>query len=144
MLFRSDAKGLLLASIRDPDPVLFFEPKRAYRAVRREVPEGEYSVPLSQAAVVRPGEDVTVIAWGAMLYEAIDAANKAAAQGIDFRRPLRSSDVLEGEMTAIRAVVPTYEEDRFFAPDIAAARALVDSGRYRAAVDGHIHLPSGT
>jgi histidine ammonia-lyase len=68
----------------------------------------------------------------------------AAAQGIDFRRPLKSSDVLEAEMAAIRAVVPTYEEDRFFAPDIAAARALVDSGRYRAAVDGHIHLPSGT
>ncbi|MFO0609150.1 MAG: alpha-ketoacid dehydrogenase subunit beta [Polyangiales bacterium] len=78
-----DAKGLLLSAIRDPDPVLFFEPKRAYRAVKREVPEGEYTVPLSQASVVRPGKDVTVLAWGAMLYEAIDASNKAAAQGID-------------------------------------------------------------
>jgi 2-oxoisovalerate dehydrogenase E1 component beta subunit len=78
-----DAKGLLLSSIRDPDPVLFFEPKRVYRAVKREVPEGEYTVALSQASVVRPGKDVTVLAWGAMLYEAIDAASKAAAQGID-------------------------------------------------------------
>jgi len=78
-----DAKGLLLSAIRDPDPVLFFEPKRAYRAVKRDVPEGEYTVPLSKASVVRPGKDVTVIAWGAMLYEAIDASNKAAAQGID-------------------------------------------------------------
>ena len=68
----------------------------------------------------------------------------AAAQGIDFRRPLKSSPILESEMAAIRADVPFYAEDRFFAPDIAAARALVDSGRYRAAVDGHIHLPSGT
>lgn len=68
----------------------------------------------------------------------------AAAQGIEFRRPLKSSLVLEAEMAAIRAQVPRFDEDRFFAPDIAAARALVDSGRYRAAVDGHIRLPSGT
>jgi pyruvate dehydrogenase E1 component beta subunit len=79
-----DAKGLLLASLRDPDPVLFFEPKRIYRAARADVPEGEdYTVPLSVAKVVRPGNQVTVIAWGAMLYEAIEASNKAAEQGID-------------------------------------------------------------
>ncbi len=68
----------------------------------------------------------------------------AAAQGIEFRRPLKSSTVLETEFSAIRQRVPPYDRDRFFAPDIAAARALVDSGRYRATVDGHIHLPSGT
>ena len=68
----------------------------------------------------------------------------AAAQGIEFRRPLKSSKVLEAELAAIREHVPPYDKDRFFAPDIAAARALVDSGRYRATVDGHIHLPSGT
>ena len=78
-----DAKGLLLASIKDPDPVLFFEPKRVYRAARGEVPEGEYTVDLSKAKVVRAGKHVTVIAWGAMLYEAIAAADKAAEQGID-------------------------------------------------------------
>jgi pyruvate dehydrogenase E1 component beta subunit len=78
-----DAKGLLLASIRDPDPVLFFEPKRIYRAARADVPEGDYTVDLSKAKVVRPGTQVTVIAWGAMLYEAIEASNQAAAQGID-------------------------------------------------------------
>ncbi len=78
-----DAKGLLLASIRDPDPVLFFEPKRVYRAARADVPEGDYTVPIGEAKVVRPGSQVTVIAWGAMLYEAIEAANQAAAQGID-------------------------------------------------------------
>lgn len=78
-----DAKGLLLASIRDPDPVLFFEPKRIYRAAKGEVPEGDYTVPLGQAAIVREGKDVTVLAWGAMLYEAVVAADDAAKQGID-------------------------------------------------------------
>ncbi len=78
-----DAKGLLLASIRDPDPVLFFEPKRIYRAAKGDVPEEDYIVPLSKAAVVREGSHVTVIAWGAMLYEALEAANQAAGQGIE-------------------------------------------------------------
>lgn len=79
----ADAKGLLLASLRDPDPVLFFEPKRIYRAAKGEVPEGEHLVPLSSASIVRSGKDVTVITWGAMLYECLDAANKASAQGIE-------------------------------------------------------------
>lgn len=82
-----DAKGLLLASIRDPDPVLFFEPKRVYRAARGEVPEGDYTVELSKAKVVREAKkkdrSVTILAWGAMLYEAIAAADKAAEQGIE-------------------------------------------------------------
>ena len=78
-----DAKGLLLASIRDPDPVLFFEPKRIYRAAKGEVPEEDYVVPLGKASVVRAGKDVTVLAWGAMLYEAIAAADDAANQGVD-------------------------------------------------------------
>jgi pyruvate dehydrogenase E1 component beta subunit len=78
-----DAKGLLIAALRDPDPVLFLEPKRVYRAAKGEVPEGEYTVPLGSSATVRSGADVTVIAYGAMLYEAVDAATKAAAQGVD-------------------------------------------------------------
>jgi pyruvate dehydrogenase E1 component beta subunit len=72
-----DAKGLLLASIRDPDPVLFFEPKRIYRAAKGEVPESDYVVPLGKASVVREGRDVSVLAWGAMLYEALAAAEEA-------------------------------------------------------------------
>jgi pyruvate/2-oxoglutarate/acetoin dehydrogenase E1 component len=79
----SDAKGLLISAIRDPDPVLFFEPKRVYRAAKGEVPDGDYTVPLGVAATVRSGKDVTVLAYGAMLYEAVDAATKAAAQGVD-------------------------------------------------------------
>jgi pyruvate dehydrogenase E1 component beta subunit len=79
----ADAKGLLLSSIRDPDPVLFFEPKRVYRAAKGEVPEGDYTVPLGKAALSREGEHVTIIAWGAMLYEALDAAQKASEQGVE-------------------------------------------------------------
>jgi pyruvate dehydrogenase E1 component subunit beta len=78
-----DAKGLLTSAIRDPDPVLFFEPKRVYRAAKGEVPAGEYAIPLGEAAVTRDGSQVTVIAWGAMWHEADRAAKEAAAEGID-------------------------------------------------------------
>jgi 2-oxoisovalerate dehydrogenase E1 component beta subunit len=78
-----DAKGLLVSAIRDPDPVLFMEPKRVYRAARGEVPEGEFAIPLGQAAVTREGRQVTVIAWGAMWHEADRAAREAEAEGID-------------------------------------------------------------
>ncbi len=77
-----DAKGLLLAAIRDPDPVMFFEPKRLYRAAKGEVPEGDYEVPLTSASVVRDGSDVSVISWGAMVYEALAAAEQAQEQGV--------------------------------------------------------------
>ena len=63
--------------------MLFFEPKRVYRAAKGEVPDGDYTVPLGVAATVRSGTDVTVLAYGAMLYEAVDAASKAAAQGVE-------------------------------------------------------------
>jgi 2-oxoisovalerate dehydrogenase E1 component beta subunit len=76
-----DAKGLLLSAIRDPDPVLFFEPKRVYRAAKGEVPEGDHEVPIGKARVVQEGSDVTVISYGAMLYEALDAVGKA--DGVD-------------------------------------------------------------
>ncbi|HZY05909.1 MAG TPA: alpha-ketoacid dehydrogenase subunit beta [Anaeromyxobacteraceae bacterium] len=78
-----DAKGLLISAIRDEDPVLFFEPKRVYRAAKGEVPEGEYTVPFGEAKVTRPGTQVTVIAWGAMWHEAAEAARQAEEHGID-------------------------------------------------------------
>lgn len=77
-----DAKGLLASAIKDEDPVLFFEPKRVYRAVKMEVPDERFEVPLSVGKVVREGDHVTVVAWGAMLYEALTAAEQAAEQGI--------------------------------------------------------------
>lgn len=77
-----DAKGLLLAAIQDPDPVLFIEPMRLYRAFREEVPDDWYEVPLGQARVARPGDDVTVVAWGPMVPVAEAAAEKAQAENI--------------------------------------------------------------
>ena len=78
-----EAKGLLLSSIRDPDPVIFFEPKRIYRAIREEVPEGDYVVPLGKARMVQEGKDVTVVAWGAMVREAVNAAEQLKADKVD-------------------------------------------------------------
>ncbi len=78
-----DTKGLLLASIRDPDPVIFMEPKRVYRAVKGEVPEEDYTVPLGEATIAREGSDVSLYAYGAMLHVALQAAEAAAQEGVD-------------------------------------------------------------
>ena len=77
-----DAKGLLLSCLRQNDPVLFFEPKRVYRAAKGEVPEGDYEVPLGKAAVLTEGDAVTVITYGAMVHEASIAVAQAAEKGI--------------------------------------------------------------
>ncbi|TFJ84916.1 hypothetical protein NSK_003948 [Nannochloropsis salina CCMP1776] len=63
----AEAKGLLLASVRCPDPVIFLEPKALYRAAVEEVPEGDYGIPLGEAEVLRAGSDVTVVGWGGQL-----------------------------------------------------------------------------
>jgi len=78
----TDAKGLLLSALRQDDPVLFMEPKRVYRAARGDVPEGDYEIELGKAAITREGDQVTLIAYGAMLHTAHEAADKAADQGI--------------------------------------------------------------
>ncbi|TAM91602.1 alpha-ketoacid dehydrogenase subunit beta [bacterium] len=76
-----DAKGLLISAIRDEDPVVFLEPKRIYRGVKNEVPEGAYTVPIGKAKVVREGSDATLISYGAMLHVALEAADRLAAEG---------------------------------------------------------------
>ncbi|MGQ9646644.1 MAG: alpha-ketoacid dehydrogenase subunit beta [Thermodesulfobacteriota bacterium] len=78
-----EAKGLLLSSIRDPDPVIFMEPKRIYRAIREEVPEGDYTIPLGKARIVQEGKDVTVVAWGAMVREVLNAAEQLKGDKIE-------------------------------------------------------------
>jgi 2-oxoisovalerate dehydrogenase E1 component beta subunit len=102
-----DAKGMLLSAMRGEDPVLFFEPKRVYRAAKGEVPEGEYAVPLGKAKVTREGKGVTLVAWGAMWHEATQAANEAAAEGIDCEvLDLRSLQPLDEE-TLVASVEKT-------------------------------------
>jgi 2-oxoisovalerate dehydrogenase E1 component beta subunit len=77
-----DAKGLLKAAIRDEDPVLFFEHKRAYRLLKEEVPEDDFVLPLGKAEVKREGEDITVITYGLCVHFALQAAKKLAEVGI--------------------------------------------------------------
>jgi pyruvate dehydrogenase E1 component beta subunit len=80
----ADAKGLLTAAIRDPDPVVFLEPKLVYRAFREEVPQNAYEVSLGEAAVRREGSDVSVFTWGAMTRPTLIAAdNLADEHGVD-------------------------------------------------------------
>jgi len=91
----ADAKGLLASAIRDPDPVMFLEPLKGYRLIKDDVPEGEYLVPLGQARVVRPGDDVTVIAWSAQ----VEVARKAADV-------LAIEHGLSAEVLDLRSLVP--------------------------------------
>lgn len=78
-----DAKGLLKSAVRDPNPVLFLEPKKGYRLIRGEVPEGEFTVPIGPAKVTRAGSDLTVFAYGMMHYYTLQAAEKVAGEGIE-------------------------------------------------------------
>ena len=91
-----DAKGLLISAVRDPDPVLFFEHKRAYRSIKGEVPDDEYTVPLGTAAIVREGDDIAVFAYGMMVHTAVEAAERLAEDGVECRvvdlRSLRPLD----------------------------------------------------
>jgi 2-oxoisovalerate dehydrogenase E1 component beta subunit len=79
----SDAKGLIKASIRDNNPVIFFEHKYLYRRIKEEVPTGDYIVPLGKARIAREGSDLSVITYAAMVYTAIEAADLLAKEGID-------------------------------------------------------------
>ena len=77
------AKGLLISSLRDPDPVVFLEATRLYRLLKEEVPEGDYTVPLGKARIVQEGSDITVIAWGSMLHRTLQAVEGFDAEVID-------------------------------------------------------------
>jgi len=78
-----DAKGLLLSAIRGEDPVLFMEPKRVYRASKGEVPESDYTLPLGKAKIVRPGNQLTVLCYGAMVHVVAEAVETAVGEGLD-------------------------------------------------------------
>jgi 2-oxoisovalerate dehydrogenase E1 component beta subunit len=78
-----DAKGLLLAAIRDPNPVLYFEHKKLYRSVKGEVPEGDFTVPLGKAAVRREGRDLTVLTYGSMVSLSLEAAELMSKRGVE-------------------------------------------------------------
>lgn len=78
-----DTKGLLISAMRDEDPVLFLEPKRIYRSIKEEVPDGAYTVPIGPARMAREGRDVSVFTYGAMVHTVLEAAEQAFREGID-------------------------------------------------------------
>lgn len=94
----ADAKGLLISAIRDNDPVLFFEHKKAYRLLKEEVPEGDYTVPIGKADVKREGDDITVITYGLCVNYALQAAERL------------SEDGYEAEILDLRTVYPLDKE----------------------------------
>jgi pyruvate dehydrogenase E1 component beta subunit len=107
-----DAKGLIISAIRDPDPVLFFEPKRIYRAIKEEVPDESYTIPIGEAKVVREGKDITVITWGSMVREVLRAAEMADGAGI------------QAEVIDLRTISP-MDEDSFLESVRKTGRAVV-------------------
>jgi 2-oxoisovalerate dehydrogenase E1 component beta subunit len=94
----SDAKGLMTAAIRDPDPVLYLEHKFLYRRIKQDVPEGDWTVPIGKARVARPGKDLSIVSYAAMLHVALEAAEAAARDGIDV------------EVVDLRTLLPLDEE----------------------------------
>jgi 2-oxoisovalerate dehydrogenase E1 component beta subunit len=126
-----DAKGLLLAALQGEDPVLFLEPKRIYRSIKGEIPDGAYTVPLGHAKVVREGSQVTCFAYGAMLHVALEASRLAEAKGIDVEIvdlrtlvPLDEATILESVRKTGRAVI-VHEAPRTggFGAEVAAILA---------------------
>lgn len=105
-----DAKGLLIAAIRDPDPVVFYEPKKIYRAFKQEVPEEEYVVQIGKARVVQEGEDVTIVGYGAVLHEcqkAIELLPDISCELIDLRsiKPMDTETLVKSVKKTGRVVV---------------------------------------
>lgn len=106
-----DAKGLLASAIRDPDPVIFYEPMRIYRAIKQEIPDEDYTVPLGKANIIQQGDNLTLIAWGAMLKTCSDAVeklnNKYSVELIDLRtiNPYDAETVISSVKKTGRCVI---------------------------------------
>jgi 2-oxoisovalerate dehydrogenase E1 component beta subunit len=129
-----DAKGLLKSAVRDNNPVLFLEPKKGYRLIKGDVPEGDYSVPIGPAKVTREGGDLTVYAYGMMHYYCQPAADEVAKDGIgvelvDLRTlsPLDKDTVLNSFKKTGKALI-VYEDNRFLGYGAEIAAILADEG----------------
>lgn len=129
-----DAKGMLKAAIRDPDPVLVLEHKRMYRIVKGEVPAEDYVVPIGPAAVRREGRDLSVFAYGWMLHESLQAAEEIAREGIDVEvvdlrtlAPLDKETILASVAKTNRALI-VYEDNRFLGYGAEVAAIIAEEG----------------
>jgi 2-oxoisovalerate dehydrogenase E1 component subunit beta len=128
-----DVKGMLLASINDPDPVLFLEHKKTYRLIKGEVPDEPYEVPIGKADVKREGGDLTVIAYGLMLHQALEAANRLqeeesfSAEVVDVRTiaPLDKETIFESVRKTGKAMV-VYEDNRTYGAGAEISAAIAE------------------
>jgi len=149
-----NARALLVAAIRDPDPVIFFEAKKVYRAFREEVPDDEETMPIGKAEVVREGGDITLVSYGAMLHETTAAAETLAeedgveAEVIDLLTisPLDDETVAESVRKTGRVVI-VHEAPRSFGPAAELTARLMEKAFFHleapiARVTGYdIHVP---
>lgn len=131
-----DAKGLLVSAMRDPDPVIYLEPKRIYRAFKQEVPEENYEIPIGKARIVKSGEDMTVVAWGAMVRDtqkAIELLEKETGKSvelIDLRTvsPIDKEAIIESAQKTGRFAV-VHEAVRSYGPG-AELISIVNEGAF--------------
>jgi 2-oxoisovalerate dehydrogenase E1 component beta subunit len=129
-----DGKGLLKSAVRDNNPVLFLEPKKGYRLIKGEVPDGDYTVPIGQAKITRAGSDISVYAYGMMHYYCRQAAEEVAREGIDVElidlrtlNPLDKDTVLNSFKKTGKALI-VYEDNRFLGYGAEIAAILADEG----------------
>jgi 2-oxoisovalerate dehydrogenase E1 component beta subunit len=135
------AYGLLLAAIRDPDPVVFLEPKRIYRQYKEEVPDDGEELPLDVCYVLRDGTDITLVTWGAMVKETLQAADALAEQGVSAEvidvatiKPLDTETIIESVAKTGRCVI-VHEAARTGGMGAEIAAQLADTGLW------HLHAP---
>jgi 2-oxoisovalerate dehydrogenase E1 component beta subunit len=133
----ADAAGLLRASIRDPDPVLFLEHKKCYRAITGDVPEGAYTVPIGTAAVVRPGTDLSVITYGYEVHRCLEAAARLEADDgtsvevVDVRSlaPLDTATIVRSVRATSKAMV-VYEDNRTYGAGAEIAATIAEQAMF--------------
>jgi len=122
----TNAKGLMLAAIRDPNPVVYLEHKKLYRSIREPIPAGDYEVPLGVARIARPGQDVTIVAWAAMVHTALAAADTLAEEGVSV------------EVIDLQTIVP-LDWDAVFASVTKTSRlVVVQEGQPFSSISGEI------
>ena len=148
----NDAKGMLLQAIEDPDPVLFLEHKKTYRLIKGEVPDERYKIPFGEADVKREGNDVTVVSYGLMMHQCLEAANKLSSEGIeaeviDLRSiyPLDINTVLESVGKTSKVMI-VYEDNKFLGVGAEVAAQIAEKAMFE--LDGPIvriggpHVPA--
>ena len=148
----ADVRGMLLTAIEDPDPVIFLEHKKTYRLIKGEVPDERYTIPFGKADVKRAGTDLTVVSYGLLMHECLEAANRLSAEGIevevvDLRSifPLDMETVLESVGKTSKVMI-VYEDNKFLGVGAEVAAQVAEQAMFE--LDGPIvriggpHVPA--